>query len=73
MEYLLHLAIFICFYTLLAQSLNLAAGKTGLVSLAHAVGEKGRRKDGKREASPFPWLTHGQLFAMLRETLFKLG
>lgn len=36
MEYLLHLAIFICFYTLLAQSLNLAAGKTGLVSLAHA-------------------------------------
>ncbi|MEI6065731.1 MAG: branched-chain amino acid ABC transporter permease [Methylococcaceae bacterium] len=36
MEYLLHLAIFICFYTLLAQSLNLAAGKTGLISLAHA-------------------------------------
>ena len=36
MEYLLHLAIFICFYTLLAQSLNLVAGKTGLVSLAHA-------------------------------------
>lgn len=36
MEYLLHLGIFICFYTLLAQSLNLAAGKTGLVSLAHA-------------------------------------
>lgn len=36
MEYALHLAIFICFYTLLAQSLNLAAGKTGLISLAHA-------------------------------------
>ena len=36
MEYLLHLAIFICFYTLLAQSLNLAAGVTGLISLAHA-------------------------------------
>lgn len=36
MEYILHLFIFICFYTLLAQSLNLAAGKTGLVSLAHA-------------------------------------
>jgi branched-chain amino acid transport system permease protein len=32
MEYLLHL----CFYTLLAQSLNLAAGITGLISLAHA-------------------------------------
>ncbi|HZX58365.1 MAG TPA: branched-chain amino acid ABC transporter permease [Mucilaginibacter sp.] len=36
MEYVLHLAIFICLYTLLAQSLNLAAGKTGLISLAHA-------------------------------------
>jgi branched-chain amino acid transport system permease protein len=36
MEYLLHLLIFICFYTLLAQSLNLVAGKTGLISLAHA-------------------------------------
>lgn len=36
MDYLLHLVIFICFYTLLAQSLNLSAGKTGLVSLAHA-------------------------------------
>lgn len=35
MEYVLHLLIFICFYTLLAQSLNLAAGKTGLISLAH--------------------------------------
>lgn len=30
------MAIFICFYTMLAQSLNLAAGQTGLVSLAHA-------------------------------------
>ena len=36
MEYLLRLAIFICFNTLLAQSLNLAAGKAGLVSLSHA-------------------------------------
>lgn len=36
MEYLLHLAIFICFYTLLAQSLNLSAGVTGLISLAQA-------------------------------------
>lgn len=36
MDYILHLAIFICFYTLLAQSLNLAAGKAGLISLAHA-------------------------------------
>jgi branched-chain amino acid transport system permease protein len=36
MEYLLHLAIFICFYTLLSQSLNVPAGKTGLVSLSHA-------------------------------------
>lgn len=36
MEYLLHLFIFICFYTLLSQSLNLSAGFTGLISLAHA-------------------------------------
>lgn len=36
MDYLLHLAIYICLYTLLAQSLNLAAGKAGLISLAHA-------------------------------------
>lgn len=36
MEYILHLLIFIVFYTLLAQSLNLSAGLTGLVSLAHA-------------------------------------
>lgn len=36
MIYILHLAIYICFYTLLAQSLNLAAGKTGLISLAQA-------------------------------------
>lgn len=35
MEYLLHLLIFIVFYTLLAQSLNLSAGLTGLISLAH--------------------------------------
>ena len=36
MEYLLHLFILICFYTLLSQSLNLSAGFTGLISLAHA-------------------------------------
>lgn len=36
MEYILHLLILICFYTLLSQSLNLAAGFTGLISLAHA-------------------------------------
>lgn len=36
MEYILHLALFICLYTLLAQSLNLSAGLTGLISLAHA-------------------------------------
>ncbi len=36
MEYLFHLFILICFYTLLSQSLNLAAGFTGLISLAHA-------------------------------------
>lgn len=36
MEYTLHLLIFICFYTILAQSLNLSAGQTGLVSLAQA-------------------------------------
>lgn len=36
MEYLLHLFIFICFYTLLSQSLNLSAGFTGLISFAHA-------------------------------------
>ena len=36
MEYILHLFILICFYTLLSQSLNLAAGFTGLISLAHA-------------------------------------
>ena len=36
MEYILHLFILICFYTILAQSLNLNAGFTGLISLAHA-------------------------------------
>lgn len=36
MEYIMHLAIFICFYTMLAQSLNLVAGFTGLISLTHA-------------------------------------
>lgn len=36
MEYILHLFILISFYTLLSQSLNLAAGYTGLISLAHA-------------------------------------
>ena len=36
MEYILHLIILICFYTLLSQSLNLSAGYTGLISLAQA-------------------------------------
>lgn len=36
MEYILHIFILICFYTLLSQSLNLSAGFTGLISLAHA-------------------------------------
>lgn len=36
MEYILHLFILICFYTLLSQSLNLSAGFSGLISLAHA-------------------------------------
>lgn len=36
MEYVLHLLVLIAFYTLLAQSLNLSAGLTGLISLAHA-------------------------------------
>lgn len=36
MEYILHILIFTCFYILLSQSLNIAAGYTGLISLAHA-------------------------------------
>ncbi|MFA6128225.1 MAG: branched-chain amino acid ABC transporter permease [Bacteroidales bacterium] len=36
MDYILHLLILICFYTLLSQSLNLSAGFTGMISLAHA-------------------------------------
>jgi len=36
MEYVLHLFILICFYTILAQSLNLSAGFAGLISLTHA-------------------------------------
>jgi len=36
MDYLLHLVILIAIYTLLAQSLNLSAGYTGLISLAQA-------------------------------------
>ena len=35
-QYTIHIFIFICFYTILSQSLNLSAGLTGLVSLAHA-------------------------------------
>ncbi len=37
MNYLLHLFVLIALYVLLAQSLNLAAGYAGVVSLAHAV------------------------------------
>ena len=36
MEYILHLAILSCIYTMLAQSLSLSAGRTGMISLAHA-------------------------------------
>ncbi len=36
MEYLLHIAILICIYTILAQSLSLVAGYSGQMSLAHA-------------------------------------
>jgi branched-chain amino acid transport system permease protein len=36
MDYILHLLILICFYTLLSQSLNLSAGFTGLISLSQA-------------------------------------
>lgn len=35
-DYFLHVLILVAFYTLLAQSLNLSAGLTGLISLAHA-------------------------------------
>lgn len=36
MEYILHLFILVCIYIMLSQSLNLAAGFGGMVSLAHA-------------------------------------
>ncbi len=36
MEYVLHLFILICFYTMLSQSLNFSAGFSGLISLTHA-------------------------------------
>ena len=36
MEYVLHLTILICIYTILAQSLSLVAGYSGQMSLAHA-------------------------------------
>jgi branched-chain amino acid transport system permease protein len=36
LSYILHLAIVICLYTLLAQSLNLSAGLAGMLSLTHA-------------------------------------
>ncbi|MFY0653889.1 MAG: branched-chain amino acid ABC transporter permease [Cyclobacteriaceae bacterium] len=36
MDYLLHLAIIICTYTILSQSLSLVAGYSGQISLAHA-------------------------------------
>lgn len=36
MDYILHLSILICIYTILAQSLSLVAGYSGQVSLAHA-------------------------------------
>lgn len=36
MEYVLHMFILICFYTMLSQSLNLSTGFAGLISLTHA-------------------------------------
>ena len=36
MEYILHLLIIICIYTILSQSLSLVAGYSGQISLAHA-------------------------------------
>ncbi|MEE3415490.1 MAG: branched-chain amino acid ABC transporter permease [Prevotella sp.] len=36
MDYILHLAILICIYTILSQSLSLVAGYSGQMSLAHA-------------------------------------
>ncbi len=36
MEYLLHLLILICIYTILSQSLTLVSGYSGQISLAHA-------------------------------------
>lgn len=36
MDYLLHLLIIICIYSILAQSLSLVAGYSGQISLAHA-------------------------------------
>ncbi len=36
MEYLLHLLILICIYTILSQSLSLVSGYSGQISLAHA-------------------------------------
>lgn len=36
MNYILHLGILICIYTILAQSLSLVAGYSGQISLAHA-------------------------------------
>ena len=36
MDYILHLGILICIYTILSQSLSLVAGYSGQISLAHA-------------------------------------
>ena len=37
MEYILHILILICIYTILAVSLNLLVGYTGILSIAHAA------------------------------------
>lgn len=37
MDYLLHLAIYLCIYSILAMSLNLVAGYCGLLTLAHSA------------------------------------
>lgn len=37
MEYLLHIAVLVCIYAILAISLDLLVGQTGLLSIAHAA------------------------------------
>ena len=46
MEYLLHIAILIGIYLILATGLNLIAGYAGLLSIAHAAFYRDRRIHG---------------------------